>query len=532
MKRYNKITTAIKLAFAFALLCFSSCNDFDDLNTDPTKSVDIDPANQLKFAQLWFSGDLSTQERTSSFMLVPMMQQLGGAWNTRYGALYVRNNPYMWVLWEYSYDSDVVNIVDAVERTNGVEEKTNLNAMCRIMKAYTFARLTDLYGDIPYFEAGKAYTEGITQPKYDAQEIIYDDLLKELTAASEQLDAGKDNVLEEFFYGGDIAAWKKFANSLRLRLAMRLAKRDAERAKTEVLAAYQAGLFTSNDDICMTRHENIQNNYGDMRGNSVSVAFNSKSQMPKVCNTFLDQLKNTNDPRLDDMVKCYKQNNVPTRFLEREDITAQVNAKIGLTGVIPGRYTYEDPLSTTAITLASGESYVPTSVDLKAELNHVFLRNDAPFLHLTYAEVEFLLADATIRLGLNLGESAAEHYAKGIEAAMQQLRLYPSGPVVSDSEIATFVANNPLTAGSELEQINTQLWVSLLLNGPETYANWRRSGYPALVPSPSSESNSLTIPRRFQYPLTEKEQNAVNVQEAIAKIGEDDWTKRVWWDMD
>lgn len=532
MKTHSKLLLKMKLVVGLIAMSFSSCNDFGDLNIDPTKSSDIDPTSQLILAQVWFSGDLSTQERTTYFMLTPMMQQLGGAWNTRYGALYIKNSPYLWVLWENSYDSDVVNIVDAVDRTQDVENQSNLNAMCRIMKVYTFARLTDLYGDIPYFEAGKAYSEGIVKPKYDIQEAIYDDFMKELAAASEQLDASKDVVSNEIFYNGDIASWKKFANSLRLRLAMRLAKRDPERAKTEVLAAYNAGVFTSNDDICMTEHENIQNVYGDMRGNSTSASFNSKSQMPKICTTFLDQLKNTDDPRLDDMVRCYKENNVPSRFLEREDITEQVKAKIGLVGSDPGRYTYEDVLSTTAITLASGESYVPTNVDLKCQLNHVFLRNDAPYLHLTYAEVEFLLADATLRLGITLGETAEEHYRKGIKAAMQQLSLFPGGPVVTDGEIETFIDNNPLTAGAELELINTQLWIALLLNGPETYANWRRTGFPALEPSTSSESTSLSIPRRFEYPLTEKEQNTANIEVAINALGGDDWLKRVWWDVE
>nr|WP_082855967.1 SusD/RagB family nutrient-binding outer membrane lipoprotein [Mucilaginibacter sp. L294] len=526
IKTITRLTATILL-----FLTVFGCNKFGDLNTDPTKSSNLDPVNQLMFAQLWFSGDLNSQERTSYFLLIPMMQQLNGAYNTRYGALYVKEEPFFWGIWENSYGNDVANIVDAVARTNGVTNQSNLNAMCRIMKVYTFARLTDLFGDLPYFEAGKAFRDGVKKPKYDEQKDIYDDFLKELSAASAQLDASKDKVSNEIFYKGDIPSWKKFANSLRLRLALRLVKRDPERAKKEVQAAFDAGVFTSNADICMTRHEDISNNYQDIRGNSVSVSFNTKNQMTRICTTFLNQLKSTDDPRLNYLVRCYKENGIPSRFLEREDITAQIKAKNGLIGSDPGRYIYEDELSSSAITLASGESYVPTNVDLKCQLNHNLLRNNAPFLHLTYAEVELLLADATVRLGLNLGGSAQTHYQKGIEAAMQQLSLYPSGPVVPASEISGFIANNPLAAGRELEQINTQLWIALLLNGPETYANWRRSGFPALVPSPSDESTSLTIPRRFQYPLSEKEQNAQNVQAAIQRIGEDDWLKRVWWDQ-
>ena len=510
------------------------CKKFGDMNTDKTRSTSLDPAAQLMYAQVYFSGDLGIQERTNYFMLIPMMQQFSGAFNMSFGAVYKKTPSYLWRMFDESYPNDILNIVDAVERTKGVPTKTNLNAMCRIMKVYTFARLTDMYGDIPYFEAGKGYVAGVIRPKYDAQKDIYNDFLKELTEASLQLDASKDPVPSEYFYKGNIPAWKKFANSLRLRLALRLAKRDPEKAKTEIQAAYNAGVFTSNADICMTRHENIPSSYQDQRPNGISTAWNVKNEMGRVVNTFLNALTSTNDPRVNALIRCYREFNpvAPTRFLEREDITAQVRARIGLVGGIPGAYNSDNVLSTTAIVLANGTSYTPRSIDLKPQLNHNLLRNDAPFFHITYGEVELLLADATQRFGLNLGGSAQDHYYKGVEAAMQQLSLYPSGPVITAAEISNFKTANPLIAGRELEQINTQLWIALLLNGNETYSNWRRSGFPVLTPSVTTESMSQTIPRRFEYPLTEKQQNTDNINAAIQILGADDWTRRVWWDQE
>ncbi|WP_230144147.1 MULTISPECIES: SusD/RagB family nutrient-binding outer membrane lipoprotein [unclassified Pedobacter] len=526
----QKITYIVMLLLILTSL---GCKKFGDLNVDPTRSSNLDPASQLMYTQVYFSGDLGIQERTNYFMLIPMMQQFAGAFNMSFGAVYKKTPSYLWRMFDESYQNDVVNIVDAVERSKGVANQTNLNAMCRIMKVYIFARLTDTYGDIPYFEAGKGST-GQIRPKFDAQKDIYYDFFKELAEASAQLDAAKDRVPNEYFYKGNISAWKKFANSLRLRLALRLAKRDPEKGKAEIQAAYAGGVFTSNADICMTRHENVPNSYQDPRPNGISAAWNSKNEMGRVVNTFLNALTVTNDPRVNHLIKCYREFNpvAPTRFLEREDITAQVRAKIGLVGAIPGRYNSDDVLSTTAITLANGTSYTPRSIDLKPQLNHNLLRNDAPFFHITYAEVELLLADATQRFGLNLGGTAQEHYYKGVEAAMQQLSLYPGGPVVTATEINNFKTANPLVVGRELEQINTQLWIALLLNGNETYANWRRSGFPVLVPSPTTESVSQTIPRRFEYPLSEKQQNAANVEAAIKIIGTDDWTKRVWWDQE
>ncbi len=527
-KKYIKLGSVMILLF----LTLISCNKFGDLNVDPTKSSQIDPANQLIFSQLWFSGDLGTQERTNAIVLVPMMQQFGGAYYTRIGAMYIKDVTRMWVLWENSYPNEVVNIVDATTRTNNVPGKTNLNAMCRIMKVYTFARLTDLYGDIPYSEAGNGFTTQITKPKYDSQESIYNDFLKELKEASAQLDVTKDKVPNEVFYKGDVLKWKKFANSLRIRLALRLVKRNPDLAKAEVVDAYNAngGVFTSNADICMTKHLDIQNNYADLRGNSASVAINQQTAMVKIVSTFLNQLKNTSDPRVNVIPRAYRQNN-PLKPFEREDISAQIKASVlGINGTIAGRYVYEDFNSPVAITLASGATYSAINGDSKFEINNCFIRNNAPFLHLTYAELELLLADATVRFGVNLGGDAASHYRKGVEAAMAQLSLYPGAPTIAAADVATFLNLNPLVVGTELKQINTQLWIALMLNGPELFANWRRSGFPELVPTPNIESTVTTIPRRFQYPLSEKEQNATNVQAAISIIGEDDWTKRVWWD--
>src|SRR5687768_11291330 len=113
--------------------------------------------------------------------------------------------------WNNTYNNDVVNIVDAVTRTSDDPKKSNMNAVCRIMKVYEFARLTDVYGDIPYTEAGKAYSDGITRPVFDTQEAIYTDFFKELAEASAQLDASKDAVTGDLFYQGNIGAWKKFA---------------------------------------------------------------------------------------------------------------------------------------------------------------------------------------------------------------------------------------------------------------------------------------------------------------------------------
>jgi hypothetical protein len=515
------------------ILVLSSCNKFGDTNVDPTRSSNMDPSVQLSTAQLRFSGDLNVNERVSFMLTMPLIQHIAGSYSNRWGGIYFRDPGHLGVLWEDSYGNDIVNIIDAVKRTNDDPAKTNLNAVCRIMKVYIFARMTDLYGDIPYSEAGQG-----TRAKFDTQAEIYDDFFKELRAASVQLDASKDAVKGDLFYNGNISAWKKFANSLHLRLAMRLVKVDLAKAKIEAQVAYDAGVFTSLNDACLIRHEDIRNPYeetgrGNVKGNGVSASFFNGGAVPgRFTTPFLDQLRNTNDPRMKYIVRYYLDASSSTPNL-RTDITDQLLPITGYVGIDPGKYIWDDFLSSVPITVPGLGNISAGNNDQKAQLANFLVRFNAPFLHLTYSEVELLLAEASFRFGNTFGATASEHYENGIEAACQQLSFFPEGPVIPSSEINTFISANSLLAGRELELINRQLWVTLLLNGPEAFNNWRRSGFPVLTPGVNTDDpgQSLTIPRRFEYPFTEEEQNSQNFQAVLPALGgSDSWNARVWWD--
>lgn len=531
MKLLKYINTGFLVA---GLLILASCNKFDDMNIDPTRSANLNPALQLAQTQLQFSGDLEQNERLGVLETMPMVQHIAGAWGNQWGGMYVKQQQYLSLIWEKDYPGKILNIVDAVNRTKDNPAQANLHAICRIMKVYLFSRLTDLYGDIPYSEAGMAYTNGISRPKYDRQQDIYKDFFKELTEAVTALDPAKDRNTQDLFYKGDVGQWKKFANSLHLRLAMRLVKVDAALAKQEVQKAFNAGVFTSNSDICKLDHENIQNDYADIRGNGLSVAITQGDIIPyRLCNTLVNSMKASNDPRLDYIAKYYIDN--PFKPFERIDISSQVKAQIGISGVNSGNFIWDDYKNSFDITVPEmgGASYTVSNNIQKVQLANFMVANNAPFFHLTYSEVEFLLADACFRFGLSMGGTYTDHYRNGLAAACEQLSLFPKGPVISDTRITQFQNDNPLQIDKELEIINTQLWKSLLMNGPEAYANWRRSGFPRLTPGYYPGYSTInTIPRRFEYPLSEKVQNEANVNAAIKNIdgGQDDWTKRVWWD--
>lgn len=531
MKFIKYISAIILLAITTTMV---SCSKFKDMNIDPTRSANLNPALQLAQTQLQFSGDLEQNERLGVLETMPMVQQIAGAWGNQWGGMYVKQQQYLSLIWERDYPGKILNITDAVSRTKNNPSQSNLHAICRIMKVYYFSRLTDLYGDIPYSEAGQAYINGIARPRYDKQEDIYNDFFKELSAASAALDYSKDKNTQDLFYKGDVVQWKKFANSLHLRLAMRLVKVNPALAKQEVESAFAGGVFTSNSDICKLVHENVQNDYVDIRGNGLSGALNQGDVVYyRLCNTVINAMKSTNDPRLDYIAKYYIDN--PFKPFERIDISTQVKAQVGTSGVNSGNFIWDDYKNAFDITVPElgGATYTVNNNTQKAQLANFLIANNAPFLHLTYAEVEFLLADACFRWGINLGGNYTAHYNRGLAASCGQLSLFPSGPVISDVAITQFQNDNPLQPGNELRMINTQLWLALLMNGPEAYANWRRSGFPVLTPGFYPGYSTInTIPRRFEYPLSEKVQNADNVNAAIQRIdgGVDDWTKRVWWD--
>lgn len=526
----------INLLLIICITAFAACTKFGDMNTDPTKSADLDPSVELAYAQQKFTGDVEVQERLNLLLTSPLAQQLGGGWASQYGQFYQRNQSYMAVLWQSNYPNDVKNIVDAEFRSRNTTEQ-NLNAMARVMKVYVFARLTDLYGDIPYFEASTGFTHINVAPKFDKQEDIYADFFKQLDTAMTLFYSGKDKVLNDVFYKGDVSKWKKFTSSLRLRLALRIAKSDETKAKQEISKAFADGLMQSNDDICMTRHDDNFNNYATYTGNGLSSAFR-QGGFPsgyRAHNSFINHLRNTKDPRLKVMVRHYWDDQPGASWENRMDVTDLVTAQVGFFGVGATDFIWDDWKNTIAVMVPSvGQVSIGNNLQ-KMQVARPLIANGAPFLHLTYAETEFLLADAIIRLGMDLGGTAEDHYKNGMRAACKQLTVYAGTTPINDGEIEQFVTDNAFQPGKELEQINTQLWVNYFLNGPEAYANIRRTGYPVLPAGYRtdgySDPDSKIMPRRFEYPLSEKSLNKKAVDEAVQRMGgKDDWNNRVWWD--
>ncbi len=487
-------------------------NGFDDLNTSKVAALSIDPAYQLNNVVLNINGGGFAGGSQLIYDLGAVQQIISPNSGVLTGANYNQDNRgATQTLWQGYYRTCVRNTVDVMNRTRDDATRANLYNMARILHSYLFIVLTDEYGDVPYTEAGKGYIDVNFFPAYDSQEDIYTSIISELEAASDALDASGRIETADVLYGGDVAKWQKFANSLLLRAGMRLSKVDPTKAEQTVSGISLTDLILTNDDNATIRHDaNYQNGMGVTLNGTEGANF-------YLTETFVDHLKNTNDPRLASIAVRYEgATSGPT---QQPDIaTFDPDDQVGM----PMGHD-NSTIGAVATDLGLASFYDFSQVDRRR-----MMKLTAPYFMVTAAQTQLLLAEARQRGWITTG-SAAEYFEAGVRAHMEQLALFDAASAVSEEDIDTYVANNPFDAANAFEQINTQYWIVSFLNGPEVFANYRRSGFPVLEsnPYPGKEVDFI---RRLTYPVSEGSVNEANLQEAIARMGPDVLDTRVWWD--
>ncbi len=501
------------LLFA-GLLPYACTRNFDAINTDPLRGKDIAPGQQLSAAAYYLNGGRETGY-PNLFLFQPAVQYINGAEDMRAGSKYIRDDFANDRIWEIFYGKSIKQLTDLVERCRQDTALVNYVAAARILKAYIFSIITDTYGDVPYSEAGLAYYGKIYTPRYDRQQDIYQDLFDELAAAAAQFNPSQQALDNDIVYKGNIDQWKRLANSLRLRLGMRLTRIDAAMARKQVMAAIAGGVMHHHSDNFLVIHENAA--YPDLRGNGYAQALQEAQTYLRTigCSTFVNYLKREKDPRLGAF------------FVNRDEKGKDITAYTHYLPIPPGLYWWDERADYTA----SDGTIIPHN-NKYCVISPPFYQLEAPFLHLSYAEVQFLLAEAAVRGWYN--GNAQTLYRQGIRAAMQQLENYPGMQAISPQTIDSFVAAHPLLAENALEEINMQKWVAFFPNGYEAYANQRRSGWPVLAPITDIGGESETggrIFRRLFYPSAEAYTNTRHYREAVDRMGgKDDWLQHVWWD--
>jgi hypothetical protein len=503
------------LSVLFVTLLQGACTtDFDTINTDPLRGKDIAPGQQLTAAAYYLNGGREAGY-PNLFLFQPAVQYVSGAEDMRAGSKYIRDDFSNDRIWEIFYGKSIKQLTDLIARCGKDASLVNYVAAARILKAYIFSIITDAYGDVPYSEAGMAYYGKVYTPAYDRQQDIYQGLFHELADAVTQFDPAQQAIDNDIIYQGNIDQWKRLANSLRLRLGMRLTRIDAATARSQVQAAIAAGVMQDSKDNFLVIHENAT--YPDLRGNGYAQALLEEQTYLRTigCSTFVNYLKREKDPRLGAL------------FVNRDEKGKDITALTHYLPIAPGLYWWDERADYTA----PDGTRVPHN-NKYCVISPPFYQLQAPFLHIGYAEVQFLLAEAAVRGWYN--GNANTHYQQGIRAAMQQLEIYPGMEPVSRQLVDTFVAAHPLNAARALEEINLQKWVALFPNGYEAFANQRRSGWPVLAPITDIGKESETGGRPFRrlfYPSTEAYTNTQHYQEALDRMGgKDDWLRHVWWD--
>jgi hypothetical protein len=478
----KKISIYKSIAFATVLaITGTACDpgDFGDMNVNPNAPSTPNTAGFLSGA-LRNVGVMATD-------IVPSLytQQFGDVTyieESRYKTVFFNyNGYYTGPLNAYQNIIDLNTNADTKSTAAANGSNNNQIAVARIAKAYTYLWLTDRWGDIPYTEALKGKAD--FAPAFDSQQAIYTDLFKELKEAQAQFDGGK-TVVGDILFGGNATRWKKFANSLRMIMALRMSKVDAVKGKSEFIAAMADGLLTSNADnvkytfLAESNNEHpLYNNY--ITGNRKDYA---------VSDVMINYLVKTNDPR----ISAFADKNINLKY-------------VGVPyGIFP------------AASKAQDVSLAATSMRLQ----------NSPANVLTYAQVLFSQAEA-VKLGWISGDAKAL-YESAVTASMQQWL----GAAATATAIADFLKQDGIkyVEATALEQIATQKWIALFYQGNEAWAEWRRTGYPTLKPASKPLNASGQIPRRMAYVVTEGTLNKVNYDAVVAKQGADTQDTRMWWD--
>lgn len=518
--------TYAALASAALLLASGCTKSFDEINTNPTTygQSSFNPNYVLTQTQLTYTGstDFAYETWRGNLIyasgIIQGMATVIGYWA---GDKYRLNEGYTAAYWERSYSEQVKPVTDLVASTDGKPEYKNLHQVARIMRALVMERITDLYGDVPYSEAGQGYYKGIITPKYDKQQDIYADLLKEVDEATAALDPAADKPTGDVYYKGNIAQWQRLGNSLLLRMAMRLTKVDPDKAKLYATKAQGKTMQSDADNAYVvfdvaggraTQNRNSQVLLGDGGQEFYYVKWSK---------TFIDYLRANNDPRLSKVAVTQ----LYLKDTDKTQNTGYVTTAAAQKG-LPNGY---DLSGRAGIDVKFAPGY--TSFPDYSSPNPNMIKRAGPTFILTYAESELLLAEAALRFGLG---SAPQHYNAGVTAAMTYLIQYDPSLAVTPGEATAYLAAHPYDASRALEQINTQYWAHTItmLDFYESWSNWRRSGYPVLTPVvyPSNATNG-TIPRRFPYPISETTGNPDNYKAASATVaGGDFLTGRVYWD--
>ena len=484
-------------------VCFmQACtDDFEKINTPPTSVTTIDPGLVLSKVQKDAAFAEGYEYPNNQF----------GSWIQQWaGGVLISSSRYVEQsdnsTWEghYTLIRNISQIRNQVLKglENDPAGRTKL-AIAKIVEISIWQRLTDLFGDVPYSQTALGQEDVNTKPVFDTQESIYKSLITDLDAATAQLNASDASYgSADFYYKGDVAKWKKYANSLKLRLGMRIRYADAALAQKTVTEAMGQPLMESNSDNAAIP---TYNNATNANAHPVLNHFLAGSpDLKYLADAFVTQLVSTNDPRLPRIAQ-------PSVNSVKAGTPAYKGIGVALTDAIL-KTIIKDDYSTASTATFFNRDFSPA----------------IPCIAMSFSDVSFYKAEAALE-GWGATTAQAEgFYQAGVKAAMAQS---PYNVTTVPASFDAQLSFTGLTKEQKLERIGTQKWIQLFGRSYEAFIEWRRMGYPALKPGPFAGSTNGTIPRRTIYSSREALLNEANYKEASARLSKGDtYVSKVWWD--
>ncbi|MCJ8167150.1 SusD/RagB family nutrient-binding outer membrane lipoprotein [Pontibacter sp. E15-1] len=466
-----------------ALSCagVSCTDDFEKINLDPNRIEKISPGTLLNPIIYEMASFNTSRSAAFTFEIMqvslPFPSPSGGEHRYDIGDNAGSSTWSTYYRW-------LTNIREM--RAAAVEaQDPNYEAIALTLNAWVYSLLTDSFGDVPMVEAGRG-DEGIFYPAFDTQQEIYMTILSDLETANGLFDTSRDMIYgTDILYGNKVENWQRFCNSLRLRLLLRVSKReemDSFNKMAQIInnpAEYP--VFTKNEEAAILQVSGVPplvSPWGravDFRTGRAAAAF------------FLDNLNDLSDPRRE-------------RFVGEARMTDGVTS-IGYKG-IPSGYAGND----------AQFDFIPS--DLNIELV------TAPMIAVImgYAEVEFIKAELAQKSILSA--DAQTHYENGVKAAIRQWGI----------EVPADYFENPAAAyDGTLERIMLQKYYALYFTDYQQWFEYRRTGLPVL-PKTEAMLNDKMVPVRFKYPSSVQVSNSANYRKAVEAMGGDAINTKVWWE--
>lgn len=504
----------IKGLFALSLTAVmtTSCTkDFEQINTDPnTAPVELAAPNYLLTNAI--------EAMTDRLQGVGVGHEIGSCWVQHMAKVqYTDEDRYLPrvstinILWSSLYATSG-NDIDAMLSAALGQENTSYEGIAIVLRSYVVAALTDMYGDVPFDEAWKT-GEGIASPAYTAQADIYVSLLADLDYANSILDPAADDVDGDILYGGNVLAWKKFANSLRMRLLLRQSAKVDPSTDMKAMLADPAKypLFDSNGEQAELQY------LADSPNNSPLVENRKTRDDHRVSKTYIDYA----------YVDHTDWDSRVFAFAEPTDGTGDLaGLPNGLTSAKAGAYNGGGLLNTSA-------------------MGKYFTTGTPTGVLMSYVELQFILAEAAHKGFIDGGEIAAKGYYD--EAIIQSFMYYKDQitaglenvygftPTFGDDNAGTDVIYWHLKGSDWVYDaanadylIGMQKWASMFDQGLQAWIEYNRTGYPVLVAGEDAVLDE--VPSRLTYPLDEYSRNSTNVNAAVGSLsGGDKLTSKVWW---